>query len=98
MGRVPGVKLLGHHASRKHPDIRGQVLVEGQRQLFRRDAGVGVEIEHEAPGVDARVGAAAALDIGPGAQHRLQRILKGLRHAAAIGLHLKPAVVRAVVG
>ena len=47
------------------------------------DAGVGVEVEHEAQRVDAGVGAAAALDVGPTAQHRLQGVLKrsGLRSA-----------------
>ena len=44
------------------------------------------------------IGTAAALDIRAAAQHGLQRVLKGLGHAAAIGLHLKAAVVRAVVG
>ena len=45
-----------------------------------------------------RIGAAAALDVGPGAQHRFQRVLKHSGHAAAVGLHLKAAVVRAIVG
>ena len=98
VGRVPGMEILRHHPRRQHPDIRRQVLVEGQRQLFHRDAGVGVEIEHKAQRVDARVGAAAPLDIRAAAQHGLQPILKSLGHAPPVGLHLKPAVVRAVVG
>ena len=98
VGRVPGMEILRHHPRRQHPDIRRQVLVEGQRQLFHRDAGVGVEIEHKAQRVDARVGAAAPLDIRAAAQHGLQPILKGLGHAPPVGLHLKPAVVGAIVG
>ena len=74
------------------------MLVQRQRQLFRRNAGVGVEVELEAQRVHPRIGTAAALDIRAAAQHGLQRVLKGLGHAAAIGLHLKAAVVRAVVG
>ena len=46
----------------------------------------------------AGVGAAAALDVGPTAQHRLQGVLKRSSYAPPVGLHLKPAVVRAVVG
>ena len=74
------------------------MLVQRQRQLCCRDAGIGVEVEPEAQRMHPRIGAAAALDIGAAAQHGLQRILKGLGHAAAIGLHLKAAVIGAVVG
>ena len=42
--------------------------------------------------------AAAALDVRPGTQHGFQRILKHGRYAAPVGLHLKPAVIRAIVG
>ena len=98
MGRVPGMEILRHHLRVQHPDVRRQMLVERQRELCRRDVGIGVEVELEAQRVHPCIGAAAALDIGAAAQHGLQRILKGLGHAAAIGLHLKAAVVRAVVG
>ena len=43
-------------------------------------------------------GAAAAFDVRAAAQHCLQSVLKGLCHAASVGLYLKPAVVGAVVG
>ena len=98
MGRIPGVEVLRHHLRIQHPDIRRQMLVQRQRQLLGRDAGVGVEVEPEAQRMHARIGAAAALDVRPGAQHRFQPVLKGLGHTAPVGLHLKAAVVRAVVG
>ena len=98
MGRVPGMEILRHHLRVQHPDVRRQMLVERQRELCRRDAGIGVEVELEAQRVHPCIGAAAALDIGAAVQHGLQRVLKGLGHAAAIGLHLKAAVIGAVVG
>ena len=98
VGRVPGVKILRHDAGRQHPDIRRQMLVKGQRQLFRWDAGVGVEVQREPQRVHPGVGAAAALDVGPGAQHGFQPILKGLGYAPPVGLDLKTAVIGAVVG
>ena len=73
------------------------MLIEGQRQLCRRDAGVGVEVEPKAQRVHPGIRAAAALDVRPGAQHGFQRILKHGRYAAPVGLHLKPAVIRAIV-
>ena len=98
VGRIAGVEIVRHHPRFQRPDVRGQMLVQRQRQLCRRDAGVGVEVEHEAQRVDAGVGTAAALDVGPTAQHRLQGVLKRSSYAPPVGLHLKPAVVRAVVG
>ena len=98
VGRVPGVEVLRHHPRRQHPDVRRQVLVQRQRQLFRRDAGVGVEVEPKAQRVHPGIRAAAALDVRPGTQHGFQRILKHGRYAAPVGLHLKPAVIRAIVG
>ena len=98
MGGVPGVEILRHRLCIQHPDVRRQMLVQRQRQLCRRDAGIGVEVEPEAQRMHPRIGAAAALDVGPGAQHRFQRVLKRSGHAAPVGLHLKAAVVRAVVG
>ena len=98
VGGIPGVEVLRHHPRRQHPDVRGQVLVQRQRQLFRWDAGVGVEIEHKAQRVHARVGAAAALDVGPSTKHRFQGILKRRGDTAPVGLHLESAVIRAVVG
>ena len=65
MGGVPGVEVLRHSLRRKHPDIRRQMLVERQRQLLGRDAGVGVKIQPKAQRVHPGIGAAAALDIGP---------------------------------
>ena len=76
----------------------GRCWLRASGSFFHRDAGVGVEIEHKAQRVDARVGAAAPLDIRAEAQHGLQPILKGLGHAPPVGLHLKPAVVGAIVG
>ena len=64
MGGVPGVEILRHGLRRKHPDIRRQMLVERQRQLLWRDAGIGVEIQPETQRVHPGIGAAAALDIG----------------------------------
>ena len=61
-------------------------------------AGIGMEIQPEAQRVHPGISAAAALDIRACAQHRFQRILKGGRHAAPVGLHLKAAVICAVVG
>jgi len=78
--------------------VRRQMRVERQRELCRRDAGIGVEVELEAQRVHPCIGAAAALDIGAAVEHRFQPILKGLGHAPPVGLHLKAAVVRAVVG
>ena len=98
VGRIAGVEIVGHHFGTQHPDIRGQVLVQSQRQFFRRDAGVGVEIQGKAQGMDACIGAAAALDVRAAVKHRFQPILKSLGHAAPVGLHLKAAVVGAVVG
>ena len=65
IGGVPGVEVLRHSLRRKHPDIRRQMLVERQRQLLWRDAGVGVKIQPKAQRVHPGIGAAAALDIGP---------------------------------
>ena len=48
--------------------------------------------------MDPGIGAAAPLDIGAAVEHRFQPILKGLGHAPPVGLHLKAAVVGAVVG
>ena len=98
MGGVPGVEVLRHGLRRQHPDIRRQMLVECQRQLLGRDVGIGMEVQPEAQRVHPGIGAAAALDIGAAAQHRFQRVLKGGRHAAPVGLHLKAAVICAVVG
>ena len=98
VGRIPGVEVLRHHPRRQHPDVRRQVLVQRQRQLFRRNAGVGVEVEPKAQRVHPGIRAAAALDVRPGTQHGFQRILKHGRYAAPVGLHLKPAVIRAIVG
>ena len=92
------MEILRHDLRIQHPDVRRQMLVERQRQLLGRDAGVGVEVEPEAQRMHPGIGAAAALDIGPGAQHGFQPVLKGLGHTAPVGLHLKAAVVRAVVG
>ena len=64
MGGVPGVEILRHGLRGQHPDIRRQMLVERQRQLCRRDAGIGMEVELEAQRVHPGIGAAAALDIG----------------------------------
>ena len=98
MGGIAGVELLRHHPGAQHPDIRGQVLVDGQRQLFGGDAGLRVEVQRKAQRVDTGIGAAAPLDIGAAVEHRFQPILKGLGHAPPVGLHLKAAVVGAVVG
>ena len=98
MGRVPGMEVLRHHLRVQHPDVRRQMLVERQRNFA---AGMRVsawKLSWKPSACTPRIGAAAALDVGPEAQHGFQRILKGLGHAAAIGLHLKAAVVRAVVG
>ena len=65
MGRVPGMEILRHHLRVQHPDVRRQMLVQRQRQLCRRDTGVGVEVELKTQRMHARIGAAAALDIGP---------------------------------
>ena len=74
------------------------MLVDGQRQLFGGDAGLRVEVQRKAQRVDTGIGAAAPLDIGAAVEHRFQPILKGLGHAPPVGLHLKAAVVGAVVG
>ena len=95
--RVPGVKVVRHHFRRQHPDIHREMLVQGQRQLFGRDTGIGMEVQRKPQRMNAGVGAAASLDVGSAAQHRFHRILHGLRNTPAVGLHLKAAVVGAVV-
>ena len=89
MGGIAGVELLRHHPGAQHPDIRGQVLIDGQRQLFGWDTGLRMEVQRKAQRVDTGIGAAAPLDIGAAVKHRLQPILKGLGHAPPVGLHLK---------
>ena len=64
---------------------------------FRGDAGLRVEVQRKAQCVDPGIGAAAPLDIGAAVEHRFQPILKGLGHAPPVGLHLKAAVVGAIV-
>ena len=65
MGGVPGVEILRHGLRRKHPDIRRQMLVERQRQLLWRDAGIGMEIQPEAQRVHPGIGATAAGNAHP---------------------------------
>ena len=73
------------------------MLVQSQRQFFHWDPGVCVEVQREPQRMDTGIGAAAPLDVGAVPQYGFQCVLHRLRHAAAVGLHLKPAVVRAVV-
>ena len=92
------MEIVRDHLCRQHPDIRRKVLVQGQRKLLRRDVRVCVEIQCKAQRVDARIGAAAPLDVRAAAQHGFQPVLKGLSDAPPVGLDLKPAVIRAIVG
>ena len=65
-----GFRLNFHADTRIPPQklplaLNQQLLVERQRQLLGRDAGVGMEVQPEAQRVHPGIGAAAALDIGP---------------------------------
>ena len=48
--------------------------------------------------MDAGIGAGAALYIGAAAQHPLHGVLHSGADGRRIGLHLKPAVIRAFIG
>ena len=98
VGGVTGMELLRHRPGLQHADGGGQVGVQRRHQLFRRHPAVIMKIQRKAPGVYPRVGAGAALHIGAAAQHGLHGVLQRFAHRHAVGLHLKPRVVRALVG
>ena len=98
VGGIPGVKAVRHQPGLQHPDVPGQFGIEGQGQLGGGNPQLGLKAEGKAQGMDPGVGAAAALDVGAKADHRLQSVLEGGGHALPVGLHLKAAVVGAVKG
>ena len=57
-----------------------------------------MEVEREIQRMDAGVGTGAALHVGAGAGHGLQRVLEGRADGGGVGLDLKPAVAGALVG
>ena len=79
-------------------NVRGQVGVQGVGQALRRDGGAGAKIGHVGPGMDARVGPAAAGDVNPVAHHRLGRRLQGPGHGDQVLLHLPAVIRRAQIG
>ena len=93
VGGVAGVEALGHLLGLQHPDVRRQPEIQGQRQLFQGEVQpLAPEIQGIFQGMDAGVGAAAALDVGPQAQQRGQGLLKDPRHRDPVFLHLKAVV------
>ena len=98
VGGVTGMERLRRRPGLQHTDGGGQVGVQRRHQLFRRHPAVIMKIQRKAPGVYPRVGAGAALHIGAAAQHGLHGVLQRFAHRHAVGLHLKPRVVRALVG
>ena len=95
---VAGMKAFRRLLCFGYSYVPGQHGIKYEWQLFGGDAGLRVEVQRKAQRVDPGIGAAAPLDIGAAVEHRFQPILKGLGHAPPVGLHLKAAVVGAVVG
>ena len=98
MGGVAGVEVLGHGQNFQCADVRRQVGVERLHHLFRRDLASIAETKRETPRMNAGIGAGAALYIGAAAQHPLHGVLHSGADGRRIGLHLKPAVIRAFIG
>ena len=95
---VPGVKPLRYLPRGKDPHILRQMGVEGKRQFFAGDSAVGKKADAVGQRMDPRIGAGAALDLLPAADHRRDGILHHLRHGQRVLLDLKSMIAGAEIG
>ena len=79
-------------------DILRQHGVEGVAELFRRDAGFGVEMRHLPLRMNACVGAGSAGDADRAAGQLAQCLFNHLLHSDRITLGLPARIRRSVVG
>ena len=98
VGGVAGMESFRHRPDFQRPDIRRQMGVERGHDFFRRNFASIAEAERETPRMNARIGAGTALYIGAAAQRGLHGVLQNGADRGCVGLHLKPRVVRALIG
>mgnify|MGYP000173064194 CR=1 FL=1 len=96
-GADAGMEVGGGLLPVQDAHVRRQQGIEGVTPVQTGAAGH-IAMGHLTVGMDARIGAGAALYIGPLAQHGLHGILQNGADCRCIGLHLKTCVVCTLVG
>ena len=92
------IEIFLRLAGREHGDIRGQIAVERERQLFQRDTALAFEVGAVAQRVHARIRAAAAGHMAALAHGFFDRLLQRLLDGDLFLLRLPAVVAAAVVG